>query len=331
MHIFVDESGTFARGRSATALSVVGAIVIPSFERARLFKSYARLRTSLPKERGEVKGRLLSETQVASAINLLRRASGLFEAVVIDAHGHSEKEFEDYRRRAAEGFTRRLTDEHHPNVVAAICGLRDELLRMNEQQFLQAQATFVLLAQVSEIAVNYFALRRPQELGSFYWTIDAKDRVKETDWEVWWRKTMLPWLQSHSLHTPLGMYDGGDYSHFAKYSIGVPEYLEATTDDGIDLNLLLTENFEFSSATEPGLELADIATNALRRSLVGHLQQPAWQALRSVMVHRRGGCVKYATIGLERDFRVSPGTAPHFFLTGGRNMLTRSHYSDDDD
>ncbi len=55
MHIFIDESGTFAPdvgGRHS--ISAVGALVVPSSAMKGFEKLYDRLRIRLPKTRGEV-------------------------------------------------------------------------------------------------------------------------------------------------------------------------------------------------------------------------------------------------------------------------------------
>jgi hypothetical protein len=73
MHIFIDESGTFTRGQSAEAVSVVGALIVPEVRLARIEEKYAALRPNLPKEKDEVKGRLLDEGEIARVVAMLLR------------------------------------------------------------------------------------------------------------------------------------------------------------------------------------------------------------------------------------------------------------------
>jgi len=67
MHIFIDESGSFS-GFHEGSISAVGALAIPDFKLAFLTKKYNKLRLHLPKFKGEVKGRLLDEEQIAQVV-----------------------------------------------------------------------------------------------------------------------------------------------------------------------------------------------------------------------------------------------------------------------
>lgn len=81
MHIFIDESGTFAGLESQTpAVSVQGALILADAKLDRLYTKYGRLRQQLPKRNGEVKGSLLDEKQVVAVIDLLRRNKAIFAA-----------------------------------------------------------------------------------------------------------------------------------------------------------------------------------------------------------------------------------------------------------
>ncbi len=72
MHIFMDESGAFS-GFKEGALGVVGALAIPDTSLPKITAKFARMRDELPLENGEVKGRLLSESQIAGVVAMLSR------------------------------------------------------------------------------------------------------------------------------------------------------------------------------------------------------------------------------------------------------------------
>jgi hypothetical protein len=55
---------------------------------------------------------------------------------------------------------------------------------------------------------------------------------------------------------------------------------------GSDIKKIMTENFRFSWMPEPGLELVDILTNAVRRGMMGNLKYEGWKDIRSLMIHR---------------------------------------------
>lgn len=97
MHIYIDESGTFSGIGQTNRPSVVGALVIPNTVASLLFSSYNHLRKHLPKDRGEVKGRQLSETHIAAVIDFLRNFPVIFEATCIDVGLHTENGVELHR------------------------------------------------------------------------------------------------------------------------------------------------------------------------------------------------------------------------------------------
>lgn len=327
VRVFIDESGSFSKGSQKYSPSVVGALVVPDLSMPKLQTKYAKLRLGLPKVAGEVKGRLLDERSTARVIDLLKKNSVLFETVIIDVGFHTDSEFEAHRQRGANAIVARLTDKHHPNVVETAHRLRSELLQMPEQQYLQAVATFMLVAKVIAHTTLYFSQRTPNELAAFHWAVDAKERAVTTDWEKWWTLTILPWLQTFSMNEPMPFLKGADYSRFSRFEMDTPEYLkEHLTDDefavrGINLRMLMTESFKFSSRAEPGLELVDIVTNALRRALVGNLQSSGWANLPDLMICEKESCLQFVSVS------ESSGASPPYvsvvrkFGRGRRDML----------
>src|SRR4030088_3389969 len=112
MHIFIDESGSFGGIGQFPSVSLFGALIVPDARLASLEKQYRRLRPNLPKdEKGEVKGRLLNELQVDSAVSLLLADSALFEAAAIDLGTHTEDGLNAFQAQKAEKMTANLTDE----------------------------------------------------------------------------------------------------------------------------------------------------------------------------------------------------------------------------
>src|SRR5262245_34053887 len=89
MQIFIDESGTFVLPSNGSNISLVGALIIPDRRLRYIEKRYAKLRSQLPKEKGEVKGRLLAEEQVDLVVSMLADQQILFEACAIDLGTHS--------------------------------------------------------------------------------------------------------------------------------------------------------------------------------------------------------------------------------------------------
>ncbi len=131
------------------------------------------------------------------------------------------------------------------------------------------------------------------------------------------------------------MLRSGDYRHFRRFMFdSAPEYLKEVAPNvsggespGFDLQLIFRESFRFSSDPEPGLELADIVTNALRRGLIGNLGEAGWLPLRSLMIHRADFYVRPVTLRYHDEVVSRPASAVlEKFREGGRNMLTKDTY-----
>ncbi len=130
------------------------------------------------------------------------------------------------------------------------------------------------------------------------------------------------------------MLPGGDYRYFRRFIFDeLPAYLHnvappgnRTYGAGVDLQLMYGESFGFSSQPEPGLELVDIVTNALRRGLVGHLGEAGWLPLRSLMIHRSDvyvspvGLIAYDDRSLAKPLR----RVLNRFPEGGRIMAAHN-------
>ena len=278
MQIFIDESGIFA-GQGDKALSVVGVLCIPDKSLPKITGKYLKIRSQLQLGGGEVKGKNLTEKDVNRVIEILRRNEAIFEASVIDVSAHNHAAVLEYRDALAaymESTLERFNTEGQKEVRETIGQLR----RMPLNPFLQAMATVDVLESVLAHIPLYFSQRDGRELGTFKWIVDAKNHAGTTDWERWLSTYCPRVLAARSKTNPGGRLEGGDYTHFSKF--------EAPTQDGTpatDLQLLFAD-IHFSAAPEPGLELVDIVTTALRRALVGHLREDGWQDLRRLMIHR---------------------------------------------
>lgn len=326
MHIFIDESGTFSHSANGTSsVSAVGALVIPSTKLASFDKLYGRLRAKLPKHNGEVKGRLLSEAGLASVVSVLYKLGCIFEAVATDSSFHTPDEILAHRKGQEQKITKHLTEEHHPNLVREVTALRAQLSEMPIQLYLQAVAMSELVYHTMNHANLFYCTRLPQELGSYHWRIDGKNRIGITQWEDWWHKVVLPVTESKTVREPMIAMEGGDYRWHDQFRVEPSEYKKqfmpnTERHDCYDLNRVLREDFSFSSDIEYGLEAADILVNALRRSLAGNYTRQGWLSLRSLMIHRKQHYVHMISLGKETG-RVKYSKVLDDLLSGGRSML----------
>lgn len=327
MHIFLDESGAFAGIGKPVSLSAMAALVIPDGRLARVKADWRKLRRTFPKDhRGEVKGKALTEDQVIAVARLLAQHRCIAEVSMIDMGLHTREEIEAHIEGLMHGMSANLTDEHHPNIWATIERLQATLSTMKPPQYVQAVMILDLLPRLLDHAKLYYVQRTPAELGNFSWVFDAKgeDSIKNT-WEEWWTTLLGPILQSTAMRKPSARLVGANYrvfekrfctdewpDHLPEREPGAPPAMEITK---------VFRNTRFSSEAEPGLELADIVANAIRRTVARHLNKRAWGPLAELFIARRQHCIQF--IGLNGVTRADPAYSGivRAFGKGGRSMI----------
>ena len=315
MHIFIDESGSFS-GDQKGALAAVGALAIPDKALPRIERKYASIRRALPKVGGEVKGRLLSEPQVAKVVSFLVRNHAVFETTAIDVGAHTQRGvtvYKDELARMIEARLPRFNEQTRPEVQKTA----DQIRATSVPLFLQATTTFDVIQNVIKHVPLYFAQRQPEELGSFTWVVDGKEPSKVTDWEKWWPWHATGALAVRSITDPRPTLKGADYSFFDSYNGSDGKEV------GTDLKVLMAD-LRFSSRPEPGLELVDILVNAVRRAMAGNLGRAGWRDIRRLMIHRREHYIGLLLLENASTEPTDPGYADvvRHFAQEGRSMLS---------
>lgn len=328
MHIFIDESGTFAfPPEGEVSPSIVGALIVPDCTIAKLFQKYEKVRRRLPKENGEVKGRRLNEQQVAEVVTWLRRNQCIFEPMVIEMGRESASDIAERQLNTASALTDNLTDDHQPALKKRLNELKAQLEAMAMPLYVQAAVTFELLARIIREQPAYWIQRQPKEVLNYHWMVDGKAVQGITAAEEWWDITKAGFLQSKLARAPMIAIEGYDLSAFeAKFKMPMPAYLRETLfpgrEEGFDLKLLLEEHFSFSAAADYGLELADILTNATRRALKGNLGAKGWRTIPDLLISRRGQSLTMVSLSKNASAANLPygDVVMKSFRRGGRNM-----------
>jgi hypothetical protein len=282
MHVYLDESGTFAIPQSGggVSFSTMGALAIPTCYQRAIWKRYRRLRTQLPREADEVKGRLLNESQVASVVNLLVKSPLLFNVLAIDMAAQTTEAVVAHRAGQAQTLLLSVGPDHRPSLIAQMQQLSQRLRGTPPQLYTQSVLIFELVLKAIQHAILLYSQILPKELGEFIWVFDAKDKQRLTDWEQWWKLMIAPMLQSIALRVPIIGLAEGDYSYFDHvFQIETSEWFNKATGNreqfGTSLGLILKE-FRFDAGVNYGLEMVDILTNAIRRALTGNLGEMGW-------------------------------------------------------
>lgn len=288
-------------------------------------------------DKGEVKGSKNGPEQIARVIKLLLQHQVLFEATVIDVGASTANAVTDKRNAYASHLDREIVAAGDPQQKAFFTQLRDGVLTFKDQSFLQAIATMDLLDRVLELHTAYYSQRKPTELGHFSWRHDPKEPVGTIPWEEWWMKFLLPWIHVESTSAPRTEIACGDYSAFSKYQVdcrtwdpqmvkhlstrlGIPEREVKLRATGVILDRVF-EDFEFDGTTQPGLELIDILSNALRRMMRGdHPLLPL--GLPKLMIARPRSSFEVLLLSYDRPKACSFEAAARHFSSGGRPLLT---------
>jgi hypothetical protein len=192
MHIFMDESGSFTGLGRIPSPSTVGTLVIPDSKLAKVERAYARLRHVLPTQNGEVKGKLLSEVQVADVVEILRRHNALFEVNLVELGAHTGASVDAYRAQNVQAIRRGLTPEHSAPARTLVERWCATIEAMSSQLYVQSVVASDLVIRTFQHATLYYCQRTPRELGAFNWVIDAKEKTPRiTPWETWWSEYLL--------------------------------------------------------------------------------------------------------------------------------------------
>lgn len=302
--MFIDESGSFAvqsgGGRSRPSVSCIGALVVPEARYDAIKEAFTELSQPWPKERGEVKGRLLGEEEIAAAIRLCADYGVNFECVAIDLGLHQSQEILQHKEAQARKLTASLTPQHQESLVKETIHYQRVLRSISLPEYVQMTLLTRLIHNIMETQVCWFARFDPGEIGAFRWTLDAKDAKAKSlhRMERLWQVLSLPFLESQSLREPSIQItgEGFDYSAFERFSIheGHPaDYLRpyaqhwvpGTPFDGDDIRLIMTEYQQFANSADViGLQMVDVMTNAARRMLSGNLQPSGWKDFGRIMV-----------------------------------------------
>jgi hypothetical protein len=281
MYVYLDESGTFALPKVASSsVSAMGALAVPSCYQHAIWKRYRKIRAHLPKDGGEVKGRLLNEAQISGIVNMLIDTPVLFNVNAIDTGLELAAAVERHREDHAAKLLASVGPEHRPTMIAEMKTISQRLRDASVQLYIETELIFDVVIKILQHSMIFYSQTLPQELGAFSWMFDSKEANKLTDWENWWKTMIAPVFQSRALREHMGKVEGGDYTYFDRaFEMDTPEWFKKATGETearcTDIGLILKE-FKFDSGINYGLELVDVLTNAVRRALSGNLGEEGW-------------------------------------------------------
>lgn len=293
MVIFIDESGSFANPQGKpNVVSCIGALSVPETCIDELFAKFQLLKKSWNVE-GEVKGSQLNEEMAEQLVKMCLKFDITFKVVGTDL-GLMEKDSVYLNKIGQAEKLRVSAGEVHPNMVEVWNALADRIADLPDQLYAQSYFMTLLLDKVFRETILYYCQREAHCLGSFVWIIDAKDKNK-TEYEKLWTSVCMPFLQTLSVEEPLLQLREGDYSAFARYQKEkdrppehIAPYLKPEKIDKpfhyVDIKELLSALVFADSKKEIGLQLVDLLTTIVRRSLSLTLQMNGWKNIGKLML-----------------------------------------------
>ena len=331
MFIYIDESGSFSYPRQHRhSYACTGALTIPERRHSAVLKGFKTLTRKWGQVGQEIKGRELDERQVAQVIELLVGNDVKFHACVTDLLHYSPESVASRKDEQAKRLFSNITDRHHPNLVRQIQNAADKIRRIPDQLFLQLCMMMELInAQLHDVMI-YFSHKAPPELGSFRWVTDRKDREK-TAYEELWQNLLPAVIQgqqfSNDFQNKIVFLEGGNYDYCSRFFKKIekwPDYLpeqspglrEKTNIDVIEIGPVLKESFTLRDSREkPGLQLADIVTNALRRAMMGNLQLKGWADLGALMFRWKNKSVRLIHLAGKQSVQMDDRYAARVIMT----------------
>jgi Protein of unknown function (DUF3800) len=271
VNIFIDESGRFIPGDT---WSVVCALALTHQSTGRARREITFLSRAWEKKDGEIKGALVTPDQLKALVDCLFRHDAILHCVACDVSKHDGNQISDHKSGQAERITRNLGDDAYPQLIEEVWALRREVERMPEQLYVQSVLMRELVCIASEELCHYFAQRKPRELGDFQWFFDAKDPIRETPQEKWWRDVLGPLIESRSKRKPFGMVKSPEFDyrfHERSYNL---KLMRTDSEDaeqeveGFDIKKMFTEATSFvDSRSDILMQAIDVLTSFTRRSL----------------------------------------------------------------
>lgn len=277
MHIFVDESGTFAKTPEVGSFCVVGAVAVPESSMRKLVLALERFKIRHGFSRSdEVKLRDLKESAYRQWLEELSTIDVIALAVATDSSFNSSA-------GAHKEIQASKIEEQVPMMIfdagkAMVQDLATRLRSISDQNYSELLARLHLVKDVFQLSTLYYSQRKPGALASFKWKFDGKD-IRENDFERIFRDLAPVMLQTMSLEDGgFKKVQGGNYSHFdrsfrldgdASWLLG-PGASDGVKPELSSIGKMWKSDLAFVRSHEhPGVQVADLLVSGIGRALRG--------------------------------------------------------------
>lgn len=278
MNIYVDESGSFVNSEKLGSWNTVVGLVTAESGRKQIATSLRNLRADAGAIPGsEVKLGRISEAQLIRFLTGLDSSNVLVFAVATDASLNSLERVRHHQNLHVADTRSAISRMKFDGGKRALAHLADRVEALPAQLYVQLICQVGLFQDIISRSVNYFVQRHPSALHQFRWRIDQKNSDRPT-FEETFERLAPALLQTRSIQDPMIMIKDFDYSAMNRYEFSdgrAPEYLQSEYGlplmQGYDLQKVLRSNLKFvNSATEEGVQAADLIASTIRRLLRGN-------------------------------------------------------------
>ena len=226
-----------------------------------------------------------------------------------------------------------ITDEFNEILIENLHKTKKEIESLPNQLYVQVSLTIELLIQVFQKTMLNYSLRKPKELELFKWIVDAKSSDLTISEKIW-KTLILPLAQSRSFNEPLLMIKEGDYTYYYKNrkSGNIPNYLSEHVKDKdpnnfTELNSVYSDIKFTDSCNNLGVQLADILTTSIRRSMNGNLQKKGWQNFGNIMVKGKKQSITLMNMDENSSFEKYEIEPPYFDVISHLDRTAKTIYN----
>lgn len=289
MHIFLDESGSFARSTKRNSFCLVVAYVVPEATLSAVEEAILWFRHDAGSPLGgELKRRDSPEWAYLKFLERLKVLNGIAVAVATDSSLNGQ--VADHRRLQAKKIRDNAPKMIHEQGKKMVNDLADAMMRLSDQNYVELFCRTYLAWEVVKISTLYFSQRVPETLGTFSWRFDQKSLTRNR-FETTFEAIAPAFMQTISMRETLIQLVEADYSAFNRFSWEgeEPDWLPSLKPghDRVNAGKIWREDLDFvDSKRVLGVQAADLIASGLYGVLRGNLQQNdrAARLLGSLMV-----------------------------------------------
>jgi len=274
MHIFIDESGTFAPASEPGAWCVVAAYVVGSRDRVAAEEALNTLKARTGHSpTDEIKRRDVSEEEYFRFLEDLSTRGGFLVSVATDAavnKGVVESQIGQVRviREAIDGL-KAPKDKFEAGALAAAMEV------LSPQLYMEIICRMHLALLAVNVGVSHYVQTEPQTLWRMDWCFDAKGGTGAA-FEKAHGPLMAGLASEMSRANPMPFVAGADYSSFGRFIRGGAAALrpmsprQARGDVMVDAQRVYREQQAFvDSARSRGVQIADLLVSGIAALLRG--------------------------------------------------------------